>query len=67
MYPQMTLRHYDCADWGILYKSTSPNAVRCGKCAKLRQNRQRRDYQQKMLARKRDARKQTDVARGATA
>jgi hypothetical protein len=34
---------------------------------KLRQDRQSREYQQKMLARKRAARKQTDVERGAAA
>jgi len=67
MYPQMKLRHYDCPDCGIPCKSTSPNAERCGKCAKLRQNRQSREYQQKMLARRRVARKQTDVERGAAA
>jgi hypothetical protein len=50
MYPQMKLRHYDCADCGIPCKSTSPNAERCTKCAKLRQDRQSREYQQKMLA-----------------
>jgi hypothetical protein len=66
MYPQMRLRHYDCADCGIACKSTSPNAERCRKCAKLRQDRQSREYQQKILARKR-ARKQTDVERGAAA
>jgi len=64
MYPQMKLRHYDCADCGIPCKSTSPNAERCRKCAKLRQDRQSREYQQKILARKRAARKQTDVERG---
>ena len=62
MYPQMKLRHYDCADCGIPCKSTSPNAERC---ARPRQNRQSREYQQKILARKRAARKQTDVERGA--
>ena len=67
MHPQMKLRHYDCADCGIPCKSTSPNAERCRKCAKLRQDRQSREYQQKMLARKRAARKQTDVERGAAA
>lgn len=53
MSPQMKLRHYDCADCGIPCKSTSPNAERC---AKLHQNRQSREYQQKMLARRRVAR-----------
>jgi hypothetical protein len=53
MYPQMKLRHYDSADCGIPCKSTSPNAERCRKCAKLRQDRQSREYQQKILARKR--------------
>ena len=46
MYPQIKLRHYDCADCGIPCKSTSPNAERCG-CARPRQNRQSREYQQK--------------------
>ena len=50
MYPQMKLRQYDCANCGVPCKSTSPNAERCRKCAKLRQNRQSREYQQKMLA-----------------
>ena len=67
MYPQMTLRQYVCADCGIPCKSTSPNAERCTRCAKLPQDRQSREYQQKMLARKRAARKQTDVERGAAA
>ena len=64
MYPQMKLRRYDCADCGVPCKSTSPNAERCRKCAKLRQT---REYQQTMLARKRVARKQTDVERRAAA
>ena len=56
MYLQMKLRHYDCADCGTPCKSTSPNAVRCAKCAKAwekarnRQN-QRRRYQRLMEAR----------------
>jgi hypothetical protein len=57
----MKLRHYDCADCGIPCKSTSPNAERFRKCAKLRQNRQSAEYQQKMLARKRAARSQPDA------
>ena len=54
---QMKLRHYDCADCGTPCKSTSPNAVRCPKCAKVwekarnRQN-QRRRYQRLMEARR---------------
>ena len=63
MYPQMKLRHYDCADCGIPCKSTSPNAERCRKCAKLRQNRQSTEYQRKMLARKRAARSQPNAER----
>ena len=57
MYFQMKLRHYDCADCGTPCKSTSPNAVRCPKCAKVwekarnRQN-QRRRYQRLMEARR---------------
>jgi DNA-directed RNA polymerase subunit RPC12/RpoP len=57
MYLQMKLRHYDCADCGTPCKSTSPNAVRCPKCAKAwekarnRQN-QRRRYQRLMEARR---------------
>src|SRR5580704_16962701 len=56
MYLQMKLRHYDCVDCGTPCKSTSPNAVRCPKCAKAwekernRQN-QRRRYQRLMAAR----------------
>lgn len=67
MYPQMKLRQYVCADCGIPCKSTSPNAERCRKCARLRQNRQSREYQQKMLARKRATRNPTDAERGAAA
>ena len=63
MYPQMKLRHYDCAECGIPCKSTSPNAERCRKCAKLRQNRQSTEHQQKMLARKRAVRSQPDIKR----
>jgi hypothetical protein len=57
MYLQMKLRHYDCADCGTPCKSTSPNAVRCPKCAKAwekvrnRQN-QRRRYRRLMEARR---------------
>jgi DNA-directed RNA polymerase subunit RPC12/RpoP len=57
MYLQMKLRHYDCVDCGTPCKSTSPNAVRCPKCAKAwekernRQN-QRRRYQRLMVARR---------------
>jgi hypothetical protein len=57
MYLQMKLRHYDCADCGTPCKSTSPNAVRCPKCAtawdkaRNRQN-QRRRYQRLMEARR---------------
>ena len=67
MYPQMQLRQYDCANCGVPCRSTSPNAERCRKCPKLRQKRQSREYQQKMLARKRAVRKQTDVERRAAA
>ena len=67
MYLQMKLRQYVCADCGIPCKSTSPNAEQCRKCATLRQNRQSREDQQKMLARKRAARKRTDVERRAAA
>ncbi len=63
MYPQMKLRHYDCADCGIPCKSTSPNAERCRKWAKLRQNRQSTEYERKMLVRKRAACSQPDVER----
>lgn len=56
MYVQMRLKRYDCADCGIPCKSTSPNAKRCRVCAKLRLNQQSREYQQKVLARKRAAR-----------
>ena len=54
MYLQMKLRHYDCVDCGTPCKSTSPNAVRCPKCAKAwekernRQNQLRR-YQRLMV------------------
>jgi hypothetical protein len=65
MYPSMKLRQYDRVNCGVPCKSTSPNAERCRKCAKLRQNWQSREYQQKMLALKRSARKQTEVERGA--
>ena len=34
MFLQMKLRFYDCLDCGTPCKSTSPNAVRCPKCAK---------------------------------
>ena len=56
MFLQMKLRHYDCVDCVTPCKSTSPNAVRCPKCAKAwekernRQN-QRRRYQRLMAAR----------------
>ena len=59
MYLQMKLRHYDCADCRTPCKSTSPNAVRCPKCAKAweqernRQN-QRRRYQRLNAARRGD-------------
>ena len=59
MYLQMKLRHYDCADCGTPCKSTSPNAVRCPKCAKAweqernRRN-QRRRYQRLKAARRGD-------------
>ena len=36
MYAEMKLRQYACADCGIPCKSTSPNAERCRKCARLR-------------------------------
>ncbi len=62
MYVQMRLRHYDCADCGNPCKSTSPNAERCRACAKLRLNQQSRDYQQKVLARKRAARESATVS-----
>ena len=61
MYHQMKLKHYACADCGTSCKSTSPNAERCRKCARLRQNQQSRDNQQKMLARKRAARNQATL------
>jgi hypothetical protein len=67
MYPQMKLRRYVCADCGIPCKSTSPNAERCRKCAKLRQNQQSGEYQQKLLARKRAARSRPDSERRASA
>ena len=57
MYLQMKLRYYDCVDCGTPCKSTSPNAVRCPKCAKTwekarnRRN-QRRRYQRLMEARR---------------
>ena len=59
MYLQMRLRHYDCADCRTPCKSTSPNAVRCPKCAKAweqernRRN-QRRRYQLLKAARRGD-------------
>ena len=59
MYLQMKLRHYDCADCRTPCKSTSPNAVRCPKCAKAweqernRRN-QRRRYQRLKAARRGD-------------
>ena len=58
MYVEMRLRRYDCADCGVPCKSTSPNAKRCRHCAKSRELQQSRDYQQKLLARKRAARSQ---------
>ena len=67
MYPQMKLRRYDCADCGVPCKSTSPNAERCRKCAKSRQNQQSREYQQKLLARKRAVHSQLDSERRASA
>ena len=67
MYAEMKLRRYACADCGIPCKSTSPNAERCRKCARLRQNRQSREYQQRVLARKGTARNQADAERGAAA
>ena len=67
MYPEMKLRQYDCADCGIPCKSTSPNAERCRKCARLRQKRQSSEYQQRALTRKRTARNQADAKRGAAA
>ena len=67
MYAEMKLRQYACADCGIPCKSTSPNAERCRKCARLRQNRQRREYQQRVLSRKRTARNQADAKRKAAA
>ena len=67
MYLQMKLMQYVCADCGIPCKSTSPNAERCRKCATLRQNRQSREYQQKMLVRRRAARSQQDAERRASA
>ena len=67
MYAEMKLRQYACADCGIPCKSTSPNAERCRKCARLRQNRQIREYQQRVLARKRTARNQAGAERGAAA
>lgn len=56
MYVEMRLKRYECADCGVPCKSTSPNAERCRACAKLRLRQQSRDYQQKLLARKRAAR-----------
>ena len=47
MYAEMKLRQYACADCGIPCKSTFPNAERCRKCARLRQNRKSREYQQR--------------------
>ena len=67
MYLQTKLRQYACADCGIRCESTSPNAERCRKCATLRQNRQSREYQQKVLARKRAARNQPDAEGRASA
>jgi len=67
MYAEMKLRQYACADCGIPCKSTSPNAERCRKCARLRQNRQSREYQQRVLARKRRERNQADAEQGAAA
>lgn len=55
MYVEMRLKQYECADCGAPCKSTSPNAERCRTCAKLRLRQQSRDYQQKLLARKRAA------------
>lgn len=57
MYLQMKLRHYDCADCRTPCKSTSPNAVRCPKCARAwekARNRlnQRNRYQRLMEARR---------------
>ena len=61
MYVEMRLSHYDCADCGVPCKSTSPNAKRCRNCAKLRELQQSRDYQQKLLARKRAAHSQAKL------
>ena len=59
MYLQMKLRHYDCADCRTPCKSTSPNAVRCPKCAnaweqKRNRRNQRRRYQRLKTARRGD-------------
>jgi hypothetical protein len=55
MFLQMKLRFYDCLDCGTPCKSTSPNAVRCPKCAKawgMERNRrnQRRRYRRIRVA-----------------
>jgi rubrerythrin len=57
MFLQMKLRFYDCLDCGTPCKSTSPNAVRCPKCAKawgMERNRrnQRRRYRRLRVARR---------------
>ena len=61
MYVEMRLRRYDCADCGVPFKSTSPNAKRCRGCAKLRELQQSRDYQKKLLAGKHAARGQAKL------
>jgi tRNA(Ile2) C34 agmatinyltransferase TiaS len=47
VYFEMRLRAFVCPDCGEPFKSTSPNAVRCSACAKLRANRRNREYQRR--------------------
>jgi DNA-directed RNA polymerase subunit RPC12/RpoP len=51
VYFQMKLRYYDCADCGTPSKSTSPNAVRCPKCAKAWEKERNRQYQRRRYQR----------------
>lgn len=56
MYFEMKLREFVCPDCGEAFKSTSPNSVRCSRCAKLWAKRRNRDYQRRRYAARRRTR-----------
>jgi tRNA(Ile2) C34 agmatinyltransferase TiaS len=50
MYIEMRLRSFVCPDCSRIFKSTSPNAIRCTGCATAWDKKRKREYQKRRRA-----------------